>query len=194
MRPLNFIRKILKVGMFNPRNYGAYGEKVYISSDTVITKPENVYLYGNNGLKAAVILSNSARFVMKKYAGASYGLKVSTANHARIIGIPWPCVKQDMKPQNSGKDVIVEEDVWMGFNVTLLSGVIVRRGTTVAAGAVVTNSTPPYCIVGGVPAKFIKFYWTIDEIIEHESMLYPEAERYSRTQLENIYKEYTIKV
>ncbi len=50
------------------------------------------------------------------------------------------------------KDVIVEEDCWIGTRVVLLMGVTVRRGTTVAAGAVVSKSTAPYSIVGGTPA------------------------------------------
>lgn len=68
-------------------------------------------------------------------------------------------------------------DAYIGSNITILSGVTIGRGTTVAAGAIVAKSMPPYCICGGVPAKFIKFYWTIDQIIEHESMLYPEEKR-----------------
>ncbi|MCM1780709.1 DapH/DapD/GlmU-related protein [Bacteroides thetaiotaomicron] len=40
----------------------------------------------------------------------------------------------------------MEEDVWIGCNVTLLSGVTIGRGSTVAAGAVVAKMMPPYCI------------------------------------------------
>jgi len=40
--------------------------------------------------------------------------------------------------------------------------------------------------VGGVPAKVIKFYWTVDEIIEHEKKLYPTHERYSREYLSEL--------
>ena len=69
-------------------------------------------------------------------------------------------------------------------------GVTVRRGTTVAAGAVVTKSTAPYSIVGGIPAKHLKFYWTIDQIIEHEKALYPEGERLSREELETYFAAY----
>ena len=61
------------------------------------------------------------------------------------------------------------------------------QGSTVAAGAVVSKSMPPYCICGGIPAKFIKFYWTIDQILEHEAKLYSEEERYNREQLEDIF-------
>lgn len=85
---------------------------------------------------------------------------------------------------------MVEEDVWIGCNVTLLSGVNIGRGSIVAAGAVVTKSFPPYSIIGGVPAKLIKFKWTIDQILEHEAKLYPEQERFTRKQLEDYFIQY----
>lgn len=189
MELIQCIKKLFKIGMFNPKNYGYFGERVGISIDTIITIPSNVFLYGNNGLKKAVILSNSGKFVMKKNSFASYGLRVSTGNHERIVGIPCIKIKQDMKTR-PGKDVLVEEDVWMGFNVTLLSGVTIGRGSTIAAGAVVTKSTPPYSINGGVPARFIKFYWSIDQIIEHERACYSEDERYSKEYLEAVFAKY----
>jgi hypothetical protein len=45
-------------------------------------------------------------------------------------------------------------------------------------------------VIGGVPAKFIKFKWTIEEILYHESKLYPESERYTKEQLIEIFKKY----
>ena len=47
-----------------------------------------------------------------------------------------------------------------------------------------TSDILPYCITGGVPTKPIKFKWTIDQILEHESILYPEEERFSKEELE----------
>ena len=73
------------------------------------------------------------------------------------------------KPKGDDQDVVVEEDVWIGSNVTLLAGVTIGRDSTIAVGAVVAKSVPPYSICGGVPAKFIKFYWMIDQILEHEA-------------------------
>lgn len=102
-------------------------------------------------------------------------------------------ITEKNKPIGFDKDVIIEEDVWIGCNVTLLAGVTIGRGTTVAAGAVVSKSMPPYCICGGVPAKFIKFYWTIDQILEHETKLYPKEERYTRDQLEEFFSMWTKK-
>lgn len=62
-------------------------------------------------------------------------------------------------------DIILEDDVWIGANATILSGVTIGKGAVVAAGAVVTESIPPYAIVGGVPAKVIKYRFS-NEIIE----------------------------
>ena len=53
-------------------------------------------------------------------------------------------------------DIVVEDDVWIGFGAVIMSGVRIGRGAVVAAGAVVVNDVPPYAIVGGVPAKVLK--------------------------------------
>lgn len=171
--------------------FGYYGKDVNMIPPITISNPENVYLYGNNGLNNATILTTNAKFVMKPNSGAASGLKVVTGNHARIIGVPYRCITEDMKPNGLDADVIVEEDVWMGINVTLLSGVTVGRGTTVAAGAVVNKSMPPYCICGGVPARVIKFYWTVEQIMEHESKIYPKDKQYTREELNNIFAQYS---
>lgn len=54
------------------------------------------------------------------------------------------------------RPVIIEDDVWIGVRVTILPGIRIGCGAIVAAGAVVTRDVPPYCIVGGVPARVIK--------------------------------------
>ncbi len=60
--------------------------------------------------------------------------------------------------------VRIGNDVWIGQGATLLAGITVGDGAIVASGAVVTNSVPPYAIVGGVPARVIRYRFLQDEI------------------------------
>lgn len=62
-------------------------------------------------------------------------------------------------------DITIDDDVWIGFRATVMSGVHIGQGAVVAAGAVVTKDVPPYAIVGGVPAKVIKYRFS-PEVIE----------------------------
>lgn len=73
-------------------------------------------------------------------------------------------------PENDQK-VIIEDDVWIGCDVTILKGVIIGHGSIIAAGALVIKNVDPYSIVAGVPAKLIKKRFTNDEIVIHESKL-----------------------
>jgi acetyltransferase-like isoleucine patch superfamily enzyme len=54
------------------------------------------------------------------------------------------------------KKIIIEDGVWIGANAVIMPGITLGEGTIVGAGAVVTKSTEPYSIVGGVPARKIK--------------------------------------
>lgn len=138
----------------------------------------------------AHISATNAKFICKGHCAIAENLTVHTGNHARVVGKFITDITEENKPKGYDHDVVVEEDVWIGCNVTLLSGVRIGRGSIVAAGAVVAKSMPPYCICGGVPAKFIKFYWTIEEILEHESKIYTEEERLTHKQLEEIFNKY----
>lgn len=62
-------------------------------------------------------------------------------------------------------DIVVDDDVWIGQNAVVLSGVHIGQGAVIAAGAVVSKDVPPYAIVAGVPAKVIKYRFD-NELVE----------------------------
>ena len=178
---------MLKAFSVKRSRFGYLSDNQTFTPPCYIDNPKNVYIYSDTTLSECYISTTNAKFIVKEHCSIAECLTVHTGNHARVLGYFISDITEENKPRGYDADVIVENDVWIGANVTLLSGVIIGRGATVAAGAVVNKSMPPYCICGGVPAKPIKFYWSIDQVLEHEAKLYPKHERYTREQLEEIY-------
>ena len=56
----------------------------------------------------------------------------------------------------STKEVVLEDDIWVGANAVILPGVTIGKHAVVAAGAIVTKDVPPHSLVAGVPAKVIR--------------------------------------
>jgi acetyltransferase-like isoleucine patch superfamily enzyme len=67
--------------------------------------------------------------------------------------------------------VIIEDDVWIGYGAIVLSGVTVSRGAIIGAGAVVTTSVPAYAVVVGNPAKVIGRRFGPQQVLRHEQLL-----------------------
>lgn len=125
----------------------------------------------NIGVNSTLYTTN-AKLIIKKHFISGPNLTIITGDHHYVIGKYLDSVKEEEKIPENDQDVIIEEDVWCGANVTILKGVTIGKGSIIAAGAVVTKSVLPYSVVGGIPAKVIKAKWTPKQIIEHERLLY----------------------
>ncbi|WP_112664338.1 CatB-related O-acetyltransferase [Microvirga flavescens] len=69
----------------------------------------------------------------------------------------WPSAPESHDYHTSRGDVTIGHDVWLGSGAMILSGVTIGHGAVVAAHAVVTRDVPPYAIVGGNPARIIRY-------------------------------------
>lgn len=190
---LNFLRHIKRLICTHAPKLKFVGVETKIPLDLIVSGPENIVIENNCILGANnIIYATNAHVLIKSYFISANGLRIISGSHERRVGRFCASITEKEKNHNIGldQDVIINEDVWCGMNVIILQGVEIGRGATIAAGAVVSKNVPPYSICGGVPSKFIKFYWTIDQILEHESKLYPVEERYTREGLEEIFAKY----
>ena len=71
---------------------------------------------------------------------------------------------EDLKSDNGGYSVVIGNDVWIGQGVSVRSGVTIGDGAVIGTGAVVTKDVEPYAIVGGVPAKVIRYRFSKEQI------------------------------
>lgn len=153
---------------------------------------ENVFMHENTLILGnALIITSKAKFIMKNNSVASEGLTVVTGNHPIVKGELFRERAGDNDIQNA-KDVIIEEDVGIGANVTLLNGVNIGRGAIIGSGSVIRNAVPPYAIMAGNPAKVVSFRFLPDTIVEHEQHLYPKNERLDIDILRKNYQKYFI--
>lgn len=188
-----FVRRILNFNKY--KSYIHIHKSSKIEAGTQVYNPQNLYMGKETRIGPdSTIMNPRANFIMKDYSFSARELLVIDGNHMPVLGMPLCRVTDTMKDEldtehKYNKDVIVEEDVWLGARVILLSGSHIGRGSIVAAGAVVNGEVLPYSIVGGVPAKFIKFRWSIEDILKHELTIYSENDRFSEDELKQFFKK-----
>jgi acetyltransferase-like isoleucine patch superfamily enzyme len=109
-----------------------------------------------------------------KYTSIAGGSKISFADHRMelVSTFPfctlrdeWPSAPHGESDHKSKGNIVIGSDVWIGTDALILSGVTVGHGAVIAAKSVVTKDVLPYSVVGGVPAKTIRFRFS-KEIIE----------------------------
>ena len=86
----------------------------------------------------------------------------TTYPFAELMPENYPDIKGS--PRSKG-DIVIGNDVWIGNDAKIMSGVKIGNGAVIAGSAVVTKDVEPYAVVGGVPAKLIKYRHTSREIL-----------------------------
>lgn len=155
-----------------------------------VTNPHNVYL--DKGAKirpGAMFINSAAKIIIKKYVTIAPHVTIVTGNHTPTVGIPFS-ILSSTHINDVEQDIIIEEDAWICTDSILLKGTYIGRGAIVGAGSIVNNVVPPYAVVVGSPAKIVCSTFSIDQILEHEKILYPQDQRFTREQLQDLFEKH----
>jgi acetyltransferase-like isoleucine patch superfamily enzyme len=122
------------------------------------------------------LLATRSKIIIGNHVMFGPEVVIQGGNHrVDVVGRFMDTITEAEKRPEDDRDVIIGDDVWIGARAIVLHGVTIGRGAVVAAGAVVTKGVPPYAIVGGVPARIIKYRFEPETIKRHEALLYPAS-------------------
>ncbi|WP_443080088.1 CatB-related O-acetyltransferase [Tyzzerella sp. An114] len=111
---------------------------------------------------------NNDKLMIGKFCSIACGAKFifNSANHtlSSLSTYPFPIffeeweldVKNITNAWDNKRDIVIGNDVWIGYEVVIMAGVTIGDGDIIGTGAVVTKDIPPYTIVGGIPVKPIR--------------------------------------
>ena len=133
----------------------SYGKYTY-GKPTILWKNKDVNLFVGNFCSIASDV--------KIYLGGNHNTDwVTTYPFGHIHQNIFNNFNGDGHPSTKG-DVIIGNDVWIGHNVTIMSGVVIGDGVVIANNSHVVKNVEPYSLVGGNPAKLIKYRFTQEQI------------------------------
>lgn len=172
-----------------PDNFAAFGKYTQLGKESTMV-PANMFLDNYTRLQNQLnFISYKGKLRVKKFSAIGSGCIIIPGNHIPTVGIPQYLTGL-LHINDVEGEIVINEDCWIGAGTILLSHCKIGRGSVVAAGAVVSKEVPPYAVVAGVPAKIIASRFSLEQVIKHESILYPEEERMTREELEKIFRDF----
>jgi acetyltransferase-like isoleucine patch superfamily enzyme len=161
--------------LYGVRENVRLGERVHIGIGSILWAPSRLeigndvyigkgcWIAVNGKIGDYVLIANQVGFLGRlDHDFHAIGVPI---RYAPWVGDP------DFKGKGMEDQIVIENDVWIGYGAIILSGVHIGRGAIVSAGSVVTKPVDPYAIVAGVPAKPIGWRFSKEEIIKHELKL-----------------------
>lgn len=187
----NIIRRVFRrLRMYALRPlFKSHGCRFWFDPDGYYTY-RNIFV-GDNvnlGIKPILIAELSEIHIGNHVMFGPEVVVIGGGHNIKVIG----CFMTDVYEKTGNEDlgVIIEDEVWIGSRAMILRGVTIGRGAVIGAAALVNKSVPPYAIVGGNPAKVLRFRFGVDDILKHEEILYPANARLKREDLERWQREW----
>jgi chloramphenicol O-acetyltransferase type B len=177
MQLINIIKKIrnefLRKVVYRRYQIGTgfhCGIRVRIWGKKTISIGKNFYIGRDSFIESDVVIGDNVIWANRVALVGRYD------HHYLQLGIPMRQASQirdkDYTWLGLNSVTTIEDDVWVGYGCTILSGITIGTGSIIAAGSVVTKSVKPYSIYAGVPARKIKDRFSSKEELEHHlSML-----------------------
>ena len=137
-------------------DYTMYND--FVNDPTLFEKNNVLYHYEINHDRLIIgkfcSIACGARFILNS---ANHTLKSLSTYPFPLFFEEWELDRKNVARSWDNKgDIVIGNDVWIGYEAIILSGVTIGDGAIIASRAVVTEDVPPYTIVGGVPAKAIR--------------------------------------
>jgi len=151
MRVLSWLP--LEIGIFARRKFlpsvlGGLGSNAIIQPGLRIATPKKLFMGSNCQLASDVFITAGGGVRIGDWVGIGPGVKIWSVNHKfQDPDVPFLLQGFDYK------EVVIEDDVWIGANAFIMPGVHIGKGAVISAGAVVLNSVPPYVVVMGNPGR-----------------------------------------
>ncbi len=180
---LCFLKNIIKNPNIVVGDYTYYDD----SEDTANFEKNVKYLFDFNNDQLIIgnfcMIASDVKFIMN---GANHLTDTISSYPFSIFGNGWQEAMNGKEFPNKG-NVVVGNDVWIGYNATIMAGVTIGDGAIIAANTTVVKNVEPYTIVGGNPAKIIRkrfsethikllleiqwWNWSIEKITENVQLL-----------------------
>lgn len=174
---------------YDLKKIGKIGKDCIIGPNSIL-KLENLFLEDYVIIQNNVnFITNKGRLFVGKYSVVSSGCTIIPGKHVLKVGLPF-YFNTLYHIGDIDKDIIIEEDCWIGANSILMPGVRIRRGAIIGAGAVITKDVQPYSVVAGCPAKIVATRLTAEQVREHEESIYEKKDRLSTEYIKQVFVSY----
>ncbi|MDP5230056.1 MAG: acyltransferase [Cellulophaga sp.] len=148
------------------------GLRVYLWARETLIIGNNFYIGRGSQIEADCIIGDNVIFANNVAIVGKYD------HHYQQLGVPTRLASRirdkDYNWKGLNSKTIIEDDVWVGYGAIIMSGLTIKKGCIIAAGAVLTKSTEPYTIYGGNPAKKIASRFATEEDKEQHLILEKE--------------------